>query len=82
MENEYIIINKKTVKLRLKLSEGIRDENIRVNIQDELNFLLSQSIPLTPEIGKAFDAGNEHGMDFDFKTWNKRTYIENLKLKI
>lgn len=79
--DEYIILNKKIVKMRLKLSEGIRDENIRVNIQDELNFLLTQSTPLIPELDKVYTLGlSFNGKMAESETFN--SYIKNLKLGI
>lgn len=87
MENEYIIINKTTIKNRIKKLGEFPSTN-REQLY-ELFQILSQSIPLIPEIEKAFDAG------YDLNTLeqleipneerdylNTQNYIDNLKLEI
>jgi len=94
MKDEYIIINKtelekKLTELKTKLSEEsgsffplqriIGEDSGKIRMIQEV---ISKSTPLIPVVEKAFDAGKEHGQDYKFITWNKPTYIENLKLEI
>lgn len=89
MKNEYIIINKTNLRLKLdNLKKPIAHYN-EVYVSDYQNSqielieeLLSQSTPLIPEISKAYDAGKldkELSLSFDNP---KGRYLNSLKLKI
>ena len=84
-KEEYIIISKKAIQKRIeeleKEQELINEEkepislNINLKKQILLREVLSQSIPLTPEIEKAWLDGNTSSTR-DYK----EDYISNLKL--
>ena len=96
MKDEYIIIiNKTAIQQRIEELENFRKNSSSDNNDyyqgqiKSLKEILSQSIPLIPEIEKAFDAG------YDLNTWeqleipneerdylNTQDYISNLKLDI
>lgn len=94
--NEYIIINKSDILKRIE--ELVKESNLGKTIpsinchmaESLIRFkeeILSQSVPLIPEIEKAFDAGNQYGF---YEAHNANTgdildcdsYISNLKLEI
>jgi hypothetical protein len=94
MNNEYVIINKKemlkeieSLKESLAVSESNQDK-IRAGIEyfeiKTLEWCLSRSTPLIPEIEKAFEVGRKLTVDAfeeeDFKDYED--YISNLKLDI
>jgi len=90
--SKYIIIDAEAIQKRIEelkeslaISESNKD-NIRASIESfeirQLEWCLSQSTPLIPEIEKAFDAGKldkELSLCFDNP---KGRYISNLKLDI
>lgn len=94
MENEYIIINKTKLLNRIEELEKLESSTDRIIYADkyytkkaELKEILSKSIPLIPEIEKAFDSGNKRGWSGYPNTDNwtmptKEDYIDNLKLEI
>jgi hypothetical protein len=107
MNNEYVIINKTELLKRIEeLEESLvvseaNNDSIRAGIEtfkiEQLEWCLSQSTPLIPEIEKAFDAGYIRGYDVghgDARTLpleisitkhihnDKQNYISNLKLDI
>lgn len=97
MKDEYIIINRTVLEKRIKELETIEAELISKRMSysstrakiDELISLLSQSIPLIPEIEKAFDAGdryryweNNDSRNIPSHIIDKEDYISNLKLDI
>lgn len=95
MNNEYIIVNKTAIQKRIEeLERQIKESSIgetgEYDFQcedkiEELNWVLSQSVPLIPEIEKAFKAAkilykvNDYGI---FGYENAEHYIEELKLDI
>ena len=97
MKEEYIIINKSQIEKRIEeLKESLavsesENDNIRASIESfeikQLEWCLSQSTLLIPEIEKAFDAGKEYGF-YEAHNANagdildNETYISNLKLDI
>ena len=93
MKDEYIIVNKTAIQKRIDdlIAEfrGKVGYNMALCEVDDLKQIISQSIPLIPEIEKAFDAG------YDLNTFeqleipneerdclNTQDYINNLKLEI
>lgn len=94
MKNEYIIINKSQIEKRIEeLKESLatseaHNDKIRASIETfeikQLEWCLSQSTPLIPEIEKAFEAGRKLTLDSfeeeDFQDYEN--YISNLKLDI
>jgi hypothetical protein len=92
MNNEYVIINKtevlkeiESLKESLDVSEKMGD-SIRAGIETfeikRLEWCLSRSTPLIPEIEKAYDAGKLHNeLSIIFDNPQGR-YISNLKLDI
>jgi len=89
--NNYIIINKKTVQKRIdelekKSQLGLTDEewNNERGQEEALKQILSNSIPLIPEIENAFCIGRKLTIDGfeeeDLKDYN--SYITKLKLSI
>lgn len=101
MKDEYIIINKTAIENRIAELESkiVPNPNFDSEIdsynllfmtkQNELNKILSQSIPLIPEIEKAFDAGdryryweNNDSRNIPSHIIDKEDYISNLKLDI
>lgn len=89
MENEYVIINKTKLLKRIEELKKLQSSTDRIIYADkyyakevELKEILSQSIPLIPEIEKAYDAGVLHkelSLSFDNP---KGRYISNLNLEI
>lgn len=102
INNDYIIVNKNTILTKIATLQTSKD-NLQVDDFDGFNVisaqlailksLLSNSIPLIPEIEKAFDAGQYE----EYKTISydggenyesilikkeKQEYISNLKLDI
>lgn len=82
MKDEYIIINKTAILKRIEELKPISEYNERVGEYDsegeiisELEYILSQSIPLIPEIQKALETGREDTIEYE-------DYISNLKLDI
>lgn len=57
-DNEYIIINANTIQERIDETKSDIDDYY--GRRKLLNEILSNSIPLIPEIKKAFDAGTNH----------------------
>ena len=100
MKDEYIIINKTAIQKRIEELEDMKDDPDKLKDPrdwsfvcgqlDILNFLLSKSTPLIPEIEKAWEHGYTRGYNCAFceinhsdcLTPNKQDYIENLKLDI
>lgn len=90
MKDEYTIINKSVLEKRIEDWEnkyGNEDNESSSEIYMLLKEILSQSIPLIPEIEKAFDAGfktKQQGilMKRIEYTQQKQDYISNLKLDI
>lgn len=89
MENEYIIINKVTIQKRIEELEVYSIHNMEVGDYDsegatasELKEILSQSIPLIPEIEKAYTEGMLFGTSKLLNRKTKEDYISNLKLDI
>lgn len=84
MENEYIIVNKSAIEKDIADLEIFRkfgsgdDNDYYIGQIKSLKQVLSQSIPLIPEIEKAWVAGA--------MTWStlnaKQDYIDNLNLEI
>lgn len=104
MNNEYVIINKtevleeiESLKESLAVSESNQDK-IRAGIEyfeiKRLEWCLSRSTPLIPEIEKAFTKGERYGWDSQksignidemkekIKLQSLDNYITNLKLSI
>lgn len=97
MNNEYVIINKtevlkeiESLKESLAVSESNQDK-IRAGIEyfeiKRLEWCLSRSTPLIPEIKKAFDAtkittGMNQRSQFAYKYKTSQDYISDLKLDI
>lgn len=96
MKNEYIIINKTLIQKKIEeLEEKIAFYNKvgalhlnpnKVKAETEISLLkqiLSQSTPLIPVVGNAWDASLafNHPAGFDSGI-NKQDYIANLKLDI
>lgn len=91
--NNYIIINSDTIQKRIdkiKASQVISEmlnDNIRAGIENYeikcLEEVLSQSIPLIPEITKAYNAGKIHN-DLSVAGFDnpQGRYINELKLEI
>lgn len=88
--SNYIIINKDSFKGRLDELKKTINEHVgyaNAEIYYEIDILLSDSIPLAPELEKAFEAGNKRGWSGypDTDNWtqpNKQDYITQLKLEI
>lgn len=92
MKNEYIIINKLVLEKKIERLEKQKDEYIfnpnrfddqyRYNsIIKVLREVISQSIPLIPEIEKAYFEGECYGIGTD-ACITKQDYISDLKLNI
>ena len=102
MNNEYVIINKtevlkeiESLKDSLAVSESNQDK-IRAGIEyfeiKTLEWCLSRSTPLIPEIAKAFEEGKAVGiisyqperatLDKELYNERKQDYLTNLKLDI
>jgi len=79
MNNEYIIINKTAIQQRIEELHKlcVEGEYPLSAFNVDLEHLLSQSVPLIPEIEKAWLDGNISSTK-DYK----EDYIENLKLDI
>lgn len=98
MNNEYIIINRTAIQKRIEeLEKECKDLNTQWHDRKAksleiiaLKQILSQSIPLIPEVKKAFDAGQDLSGRANFKKGtkeynsyiDKQDYISNLKLDI
>lgn len=104
MKDEYIIINKTAIQKRIEeLKQSIpkcilpEQQHLKDLLEQEVEIkvqILSQSIPLTPEIEKAFDAGrtvkNYKGewketfsdVMTSAKYEESKNYISNLKLDV
>lgn len=87
--SKYIIIDAESIQKRIEelekeeVSEFSPGRRLWVNSAiKNLKEVLSQSTPLIPEIGKAFDAGSERGEYGEGNANNKQDYISNLKLDI
>jgi len=98
--NEYIIVNKTDIQKRIKeLKESLliseaHNDKIRAGIETfeikQLEWCLSQSTPLIPEIEKAWKDGRDGTEvvgDFPFTSTkyvnkNSQQYLSNLKLDI
>ena len=93
MNNEYIIVNKTTIletieELKASLN-FIPESYISKHLAQIYAFeqVLLRSIPLIPEIDKAFDAskittGMNQRNQFAYKYKNSKDYVTNLKLDI
>lgn len=97
-ELDVLIVNilQATKKEFDRLGNGLKFQEFKENISSTqtqlilerrlLKQILSQSIPLIPEIEKAFTAGNSFGIgshkDFIQTHLNKEDYINELKLDI
>lgn len=96
-EEEYIIINKTAIQKKINvlkrslLISETNNDTIRAGIETseikQLEWCLSQSTPLIPEIEKAFNAskittGMNQRNQFAYKYKNSHDYISNLKLDI
>jgi len=106
MNNEYIIVNKTAIQKRIEeLERQIKESSIEETGEydfqcedkiEELNWVLSQSTPLIPEIEEAIQFGkdirseksfinNNFGipfLDYEDSTEETNNYISNLKLDI
>ena len=101
MKDEYIIISKKAVQKelsRLKQQRNVEPDNYTQSYINgkikQLEWVLSQSTPLIPEIEKAFTKGERYGWDSQksignidemkekIKLQSLDNYISNLKLDI
>lgn len=94
MKDEYVIINKTAIQKRIEeLKESLatseaHNDKIRASIETfeikQLEWCLSQSTPLIPEIEKAYEDAINRGNDISSETSNSLTqeYISNLKLDI
>jgi len=91
MNNEYIIINKTAIEKRIKeliyekYQSISREHILTLDTQIEvLKQIMSQSIPLIPEIEKSYDAGsyNHHSQHTEKYDGQKKDHISNLKLDI
>lgn len=93
--NNYIIINADAIQKRIEELEKVEEQQvgnlngyISIGGIRELKQVVSQSTPLIPEIGKAFNAGSSWGFadGSDISEFvnhpNMQEYIENLKLDI
>ena len=90
MKDEYIIINRTTLKKRIEelkkeletlgdTCEGeIHTHGYMFGEINQLDKILSQSVPLIPEIEKAIDAPKKYPWSGNVK----KDYISNLKLDI
>jgi len=80
MEDEFIIINKTAIQQKIEELHKlcVEGEYPLSAFNVDLEHLLSQSVPLIPEIEKAFGAGCR------CKDWidGRQNYISNLKLDI
>ena len=80
MKDEFIIINKTAIQQRIEELHKlcVEGEYPLSAFNVDLEHLLSQSVPLIPEIEKAFGAGCR------CKDWidGRQNYISNLKLDI
>lgn len=92
MKDEYIIINKTTIQKRierLKQSREIEPDNHqqsylngKIKVAEEI---LSQSVPLIPELQKTWNTAYIDAMSIDEETYKPlffEDYIANLKLDI
>ena len=93
MKDEYIIVNKTGIRKRIaeleardNLNTPDREWSYTKGQEYALKQVLSQSIPLIPEIEKAFDSGCAYtvGSHKDMVQIHpdKQEYINNLKLEI
>jgi len=104
MDDEYIIVNKTAIQKRIEeLERQIKESSIEETGEydfqcedkiEELNWVLSQSTPLIPEIEKAYENGfgyysellwdieKGYGDKRTVKGLNEQDYISNLKLDI
>lgn len=98
MKDEYIIINKTVLKKRIEgLEKQIRElkrngdgnyTDLPEDLKKELEDVLSQSIPLIPEIEKAFWEGHQYEsqnlnrQQKNYMSKLAKNYISNLKLDI
>lgn len=77
----YVIINADNIQSRIdELNTKIGNNNPTMSQYTELNVLkaiLSNSIPLIPEIEKAFDEGQTRSLNL-----TKKDYISQLKLEV
>lgn len=89
MKDEYIIINKTGIQQRIEELENLiekrKSNRICIEYRAELKVLkeiLSQSIPLIPEIEKAFYGGQRSLKEKVLPKKTSQDYISNLKLNI
>ena len=92
MKNEYIIINKSQIEKRIEeLKESLatseaHNDKIRASIETfeikQLEWCLSQSTPLIPEIEKSISYGIRKSFSSKKHSEVKQDYISNLKLDI
>lgn len=78
--DKYIIINKEDTTLKLNKLKKLINKNVGYadqDIYDELDDLLSSSVPLAPEIEKSWDEGQTRS-----KGLTKEGYLSQLKLDI
>lgn len=98
--NEYVIVNKTAILKRIEeLKESLviseaHNDKIRAGIETfeikQLEWCLSQSTPLIPEIEKSWEHGYTRGYNLaccegvnsECLTPDKQDYISNLKLNI
>lgn len=88
MKDKYIIINRTVLEKRIEelktisnqTATSVYDVDVEGFILEELEQILSKSIPLIPEIENAFREGSRYG-GYD-KDYVAGDYIENLKLDI
>lgn len=76
---EYVIINKTDIEKRIEELEKTKYPGLRVDL-DVLKQILSQSIPLNPEIEEAFRSGSRYGGED--QTYFALDYSKDLKLDI
>lgn len=87
MKKEYVVIDKTALQKRIEELEKVINKHVdraEQEIYDCLDDLMSQSIPLIPEIEKAFDAGRNSSFSSKSPDGSaeKQDYISNLKLDI
>ena len=93
MEDEFIIINKTAIQQKIEELHKlcVEGEYPLSAFNVDLEHLLSQSVPLIPEIEKAFDIGSlkteqcynkTNGFVSGIIHTDKQDYISNLKLDI
>lgn len=91
MKDEYIIINKKAIQKRIEecnkyLSFVNKEHDTPYQKEiDVLQSILSQSVPLIPELQKTWNTAYIDAMSIDEETYKPlffEDYIANLKLNI